>query len=111
MRGDSRAGDDGYAPVETVEAWPVLSLLCFAASLGARLLSRLVPREFRPYPWGVVLPVGIAASLALLGILFALAGLARQRGRGLARIALLLNAIVLVLTVLAALAMVYILRR
>ena len=111
MRGEGRAADDGYAPVETAEVWPVLSLLCFATSLGARLLSRLVPRSYRPYPWGVLLPVGIAASLALLGIVFALVGLARQRGRGLARVALLVNAIVLLLTALAALAMLYILRR
>lgn len=106
-----RRGDEGYSEVETTEIWPVLSLVCFAGALGAKLLTRLVPRHFRPYPWGVLLPVAIAAGLALLGLLFAVIGLARSRGRGLARVALLVNAIVLALTALAAFGMAYILRR
>ncbi len=106
-----RRGDEGYSEVETSELWPVLSLLCFAGALAAKLLTRLVPRHLLPYPWGVLLPVAIAAGLALLGLLFAGIGLSGRRGRGLARVAFLVNAIVLLLTALAAFGMFWILRR
>lgn len=103
--------DDAYSPLEAPDALPLLSWLCFAASLVSRPISRLLPREWRPYPYGVLLPVAIAAALSLLGLLLATWAMRRARRRGLARVGLFLNAVVLALTLLAALGIVWIFRR
>lgn len=103
--------DDAYAPLEAPDALPLLSWLCFAGTLVSRPLARLLPREWRPYPYGVLLPVAIAFGLSLVGLLLAAWAMRRARRRGLARIGLFLNAVVLGLTLLAALGIVWIFRR
>jgi len=94
--------DEAYSALEGGDALPVLSLLCFAVALAARPLTRLLPPELRPYPRGVLVPV-----------LILLAGwsLRSPRRRGAARVALLLNGVVLALTALAILVMIWIFRR
>jgi len=103
--------DDAYAPLEGPDVLPLLSWLCFAGTLVSRPLSRLLPRELRVYPVGVLMPVAVAGGLALLGLLLAAWAMRRARRRGLARVGLFLNAIVLALTTLAAAGMVWIFRR
>ena len=103
--------DEAYAPLEAPDLLPLLSWLCFAGSLVSRPLSRLLPRELRVYPYGVLMPVAVAGGLALVGLLLATWAMRRARRRGLARIGLFLNAVVLGLTTLAALGMFWIFRR
>ena len=109
----ARAGerDDAYAALEAPDALPIVSLLLFAAALAARPLARLVPRELRTYPLGVLLPVAIACAASLAGAALALWSLRRSPRRGVARLALLLNGVVLALTGLAAAFMVWIVVR
>ena len=108
----SEAIDDAYSPLEAPDVVPLLSFLCFSASLAARPIVRLLPPELRRPPWGVLAAPAMAAALALLGFLLALWASRRARGRrGLARIGLFLNGVVLALTGLAVLAIVFILRR
>ena len=104
--------DDAYAPLEAPDVVPLLSFLCFSASLAARPIARvLLPAVWRS-PWRVIAPVAIAASLALIGLLLALWSSRRAKGRrGLAKVGLFLNGVVLGLTGLAVLAIVFILRR
>lgn len=98
-----------YGSLSLPHAWHVLSLLCFLSALGARFLTALVPREvirgviYRPVLTAMVVPL-----LASIGVLFALAGLRNPEGRGAAKVALLLNGIVLLLSVLALAAFFYI---
>lgn len=106
----SEAADEAYSPLEAPDILPLLSLLAFAAAIAARPLARLLPRALRTYPWGVLAPAMTAVAFALLGFVLALVS-ARRRRRSLARIALLLNGIVLGLTGLALLAAIWILRR
>jgi hypothetical protein len=103
--------DEAYSPLEASDTLPVVSLALFGLALAARPLVRLLPRELRPYPWGVVLPVAFALLTATLGALLAAASLRLPRRRGLARLALLLNVTVLALTALTLLAMFWIIRR
>jgi len=90
---------------------PALSLAAFAGALAARPLMRLLPRELRIYPYGVLAPAAIAFGFALFGLICALFALGRGRRRALARIGALLNGIVLALSGLAALGVYWILRR
>jgi len=103
--------DEAYAPLEAPDVLPLLSWLCFAGTLVSRPLARLLPRELRAYPYGVLMPVAVAGGLALLGVLLAAWGLRQTRRRGLARVGIYLNAVVLALTSLAALGMFWIFRR
>lgn len=103
--------DDAYAPLEAPDILPLLSWLCFAGALVSRPLARLLPREWRVYPYGVMMPIAVAAGLSLLGLLLAAWATRRARRRGLARIGLFLNGVVLALTTLAALGLVWIFRR
>lgn len=103
--------DDAYAPLEAPDALPVLSLLLFAASLGARPLARLLPRDLVPWPRAVLVPVAVALAASALGTLLAALALRNPRRRGIGRLALLLNGIVLVLTALAGAAMIWIFNR
>lgn len=104
--------DEAYAPLEAPDVVPLLSFLCFSASLAARPIARLLLPELWRSPWRVVAPAAIAATLALLGLLLALWASRRAKGRrGLAKIGLFLNAVVLGLTGLAVLAIVFILGR
>ena len=101
-----------YAPLDMPAGWHVASLVCFVAALGSRfLVGALLPGRW-PSPWTRPLLPGIAAFLfALLGLGFGLLGLRNARGRGVARVGIFLNSIVLVLTLLAAFAFYTILRR
>ena len=103
--------DEAYAPLEAPDALPLLSWLCFAGTLASRPLARLLPASLRAPPLGVVMPVAIAAALALVGLLLAAWAMRRGRRRALARIGLFLNGVVLALTALAAAGMVWIFRR
>lgn len=93
--------DDGeYAVLQVPDAWHVLSLVFFIAALGARFLVRFLPQWrgiwFRPVLTAFLVPV-----LAGLGLLFGLIALRNPATRGVGRIAVFLNLIVLVLSALA----------
>jgi len=103
--------DEAYAPLEAPDALPVLALVQFTVALASRPLVRLLPRELRPYPWGILLPVAVTLVASALGALLAVWGVRRSRRPGLARLALLLNGVVLVLSALAALGILWIVRR
>ena len=103
--------DEAYSPLEAPDALPVLSLVLFSVALGARPVVRLLPPGLRPYPWGLLLPVAVALGASLLGGLLAAWSLRGGRRPALARIALLVNAVVVVLTALTAAVLVWIVRR
>ena len=91
-----------YGTITLPHAWHVLSLLFFAAALGARFLTALIPRELLVgIIWRPVLTAFSVPLLATIGLLCALLGLRRPEGRGAAKIALFLNATVLALSGLA----------
>ena len=91
-----------YGTISLPHAWHVLSLVFFAAALGARFLTALVPRELiAGVIWRPVLTAFSVPLLAGIGLLFALIGLLKPEGRGAAKIALFLNATVLLLSGLA----------
>jgi hypothetical protein len=89
-----------YGTLDLPDAWHVASLACFAASLGARFLVRLLPAG-HTFFGRVFLPVLAVFALAGLGLMFGLLGLRKPRGRGLARAGVFLNAAVLALGALA----------
>jgi hypothetical protein len=103
--------DGAYAPLEAPDILPLLSLLCFSGALAARPLVRLLPRDWRLYPWGLAAPALLATGFALVGLLLALVSRHRASRRGLARVGVLLNGIVLALSALAAAGVFWILRR
>lgn len=93
--------DEGeYAVLQVPDAWHVLSLIFFIAALGARFLVRFLPQGrgifYRP-----VLTAFSVPALAGLGLLFGLVALRNPATRGVARIAVFLNLIVLALSALA----------
>ena len=93
--------DEGeYAVLKVPDAWHVLSLVFFIAALGSRFLVRFLPQGrgiwFRPVLTAYLVPV-----LAGIGLLFGLIGLRNPATRGVARIAVFLNLIVLVLSAFA----------
>lgn len=93
--------DEGeYAVLRVPDAWHVLSLVFFIAALGARFLVRLLPRGsgffYRPVLTAFLVPV-----LAGIGLLFGLVALRNPATRGFARVAVFLNLVVLVLSMLA----------
>jgi hypothetical protein len=104
----SRYTEGEYGALVLPDAWHVASLACFAAALGARFLVRLLP--IGDSRFGHVFLPGLAVfALAGLGLLFGLLGLRTPHGRGLPKMGMLLNVIVLVLSGLAVAAYVYIL--
>jgi hypothetical protein len=103
--------DEAYTPLEAADALPVLSLVLFSIAVGARPLVRLLPPSLRPYPLAVLLPVALALAAALAGALLAGWSLRGGRRPALARVALLANAVVVVLTSLTAAILVWIVRR
>ncbi len=101
--------DEGeYSVLQVPDAWHVLSLIFFIGALGARFLVRLLPQGrgffYRPVLTAFTVPV-----LAGLGLLFGLVALRNPATRGVARVAVFLNAIVLVLSALALAVFFYIL--
>ncbi|HVG08366.1 MAG TPA: hypothetical protein VNM67_11720 [Thermoanaerobaculia bacterium] len=100
--------DEGeYAVLQVPDAWYVLSLVFFIAALGARFLVRLLPQG-RGFFYRPVLTAFSVPVLAGIGLLAGLAGLRNPATRGVARIAVFLNLIVLVLSALALAAFFYI---
>ena len=89
-----------YGALHMPAAWHVASLACFAASLGARFLVKLLPFG-SPFFGRAFLSALAVLVLAALGLLFGLLGLRNPEGRGLAKIGIFLNATVLVLGTLA----------
>jgi hypothetical protein len=104
----SRYTEGEYGALVLPDAWHVASLACFAAALGARFLVRLLPVG-NAYFGRVFLPGFAVFALAGLGLLFGLLGLRTPHGRGMAKMGVLLNVIVLVLSGLAVAAFFYIL--
>lgn len=89
-----------YGALALPAAWHVASLVCFAASLGARFLVKLLPFG-SPFFGRAFLSALAVLALAGLGLIFGLLGLRNPEGRGIARIGIFLNATVLVLGALA----------
>lgn len=100
--------DGEYAVLRLPDAWHVLSLTLFLAAVGARFLVALLPPELHPMPKPILSAFTVPA-LASLGLLAAVVGLRRPESRGAAKIGLLLNGIVLLLSALALAAFFYIL--
>lgn len=101
--------DEGeYSVLRMPDAWHVVSLVFFVAALGARFLVAFLPSGrgifYRPILTAFSVPV-----LATVGLLFGLVGLRRPASRSVARIAVLLNLIVLGLSALAIAVFYYIL--
>ena len=101
--------DDGeYSVLQVPDAWHVLSLVFFIAALGARFLVRFLPQGrgifSRPVLTAFSVPV-----LAGLGLVCGLVALRNPATRGVGRVAVFLNLIVLVLSALAIAAFYYIL--
>ena len=97
-----------YGALDLPDAWHVVSLAFFAASLAARFLVRLLPAG-STFFGRVFLPGITVFVLAVLGLLCGLLGLRKARGRGLARVGVFLNATVLALSALATALFFYIL--
>jgi hypothetical protein len=85
-----------YGALNMPDAWHVASLACFAASLGARFLVKILPFGV-PFFGRAFLSALAVLVLSGLGLLFGLLGLRNPEGRGIARIGVFLNATVLVL--------------
>lgn len=93
--------DEGeYAVLQVPDAWHVLSLAFFIAALGARYLVQFLPQG-RGFFYRPVLTAFSVPVLAGLGLLLGLVGLRNPSTRGVARVAVFLNLIVLVLSALA----------
>jgi hypothetical protein len=100
--------DEGeYAVLQVPDAWHVLSLVFFIAALGARFLVQFLPQG-RGFFYRPVLTAFSVPALAGIGLLFGLVGLRNPATRGVARVAVFLNLIVLVLSALALAAFFYI---
>lgn len=91
-----------YGALDLPDAWHVVSLALFVASLGARFLVRLLPLQGSFFT-RVFLPGLVVFALAGLGLLCGLIGLRRPQGRDVAKVGVFLNAIVLGLAALATL--------
>lgn len=93
--------DEGeYAVLQVPDAWHVLSLVFFIASLGARFVVRFLPM-WRGIYYRPVLTALLVPALSSIGLLFGLVALRNPATRGVARVAVFLNLIVLVLSALA----------
>jgi len=93
--------DEGeYAVLQVPDAWHVLSLVFFIAALGSRFLVRFLPQG-RGFFYRPVLTAFSVPVLAGLGLLFGLVALRNPATRGVARVAVFLNLIVLALSALA----------
>jgi len=101
-------GGGEYGEVSLPELWHVASLAFFLAALGARFVVELVPAALRPLPKPLLSAVAVPV-LAGCGLALGLVGLGRVESRGIARIAVFLNAVALVLSALALAAYLYIL--
>ncbi|MEA2560663.1 MAG: hypothetical protein QOH06_2167 [Acidobacteriota bacterium] len=97
---DPKPFDEGeYAVLQVPDAWHVLSLVFFIAALGARFLVRLLPQG-RGFFYRPVLTAFSVPVLAGLGLLVGLVGLRNPVTRSVARVAVFLNLVVLVLSAL-----------
>lgn len=93
--------DDGeYAVLKVPDAWHAVSLLFFACSLGARFLTAYLPSG-RGFLYRPILTAFSVPVLAAIGLLFGLIGMRSRTSRSVARVAVFLNLIVLVLSALA----------
>lgn len=103
--------DEGeYGAVSLPGSWPVLSFLFFTAALAARAVVGLIPRELRPLPRPLLSIVAVLVFSGL-GLIFGLLGRRNPQTAGTARIAMFLNAVVFVLSLLATAAFFAILQR
>jgi hypothetical protein len=101
--------DEGeYAVLKVPDVWHVLSLVFFIGALGTRFLVRFLPQG-RGFFYRPVLTAFSVPVLAGLGLLFGLIALRNPVTRSVARVAVFLNLIVLILSALAIAAFYYIL--
>jgi len=106
---DATGGE--YGVIRIPDTWPVLSLIFFLAALGSRFITSLIPTEVNPHLFRPLLTAILVPCLALVGILCGLLGLRNPEGKSMARVALFLNGVTLVLGLLAVAAFFYIARR
>jgi hypothetical protein len=100
--------DEGeYSVLQVPDAWHVLSLVFFIAALGARFVVRFLPQG-RGFFYRPVLTAFSVPVLAGIGLLLGLVALRNPATRGVARVAVFLNLVVLVLSALALAAFFYI---
>lgn len=89
-----------YSVLEVPDAWHVLSLVFFAAALGARYLTTFLPSG-RGFFYRPVMTAFSVPLLASIGLIFGLIGMRRPDSRAVSRVAVFLNLIVLALSALA----------
>jgi hypothetical protein len=90
--------DDEYSAVETGAVVPLLSLIFFLLALSSRYLFDLLPPGLIRLPYPALLPALAVPVFSGLGLLLGLLGLRSTHGRGLARLALFVNAVALALS-------------
>lgn len=102
--------EDEYAVVHAGGGCGLVSILFFGLAVGSRFLVELLPREWRPFPWNVLLPGLGVPALAGIGLLSGLLGLRSEKARGFARAGVFLNLVAIAFSLLAIAAFFLILR-
>lgn len=87
--------DDDYEVISLKISWAALSILSFLLTLPARDLLQLLPwRPQNIWLWPLVPPM-VILGLSILGFLFGALGLKYSAHRGMAKIGMFLNGVVL----------------
>lgn len=102
--------DGEYRVLALGDVLPVLSLAFFLAALGSRFLVKLFAAQLT-LRTQILAPGALSLGFSLVGLLAALVALRRPKRRGMARVAVFVNAVTVVLSLLAVAAFYYILRR
>ncbi len=100
--------EDDYEVVSLGLSWAAVSVACFLLTLPAEYLLQFLPwRPRRIWLWPLIPPL-VILGLSTIGFLTGWIGLVRSEKKGLPRIAMLLNGVVVVIVLVMAGAWYYI---
>lgn len=86
--------DDDYEVISLSPNWVMVSLACFLLTLPAEYLLQFLPwRPRRIWLWPLIPPL-VIFGLSVLGLLTGAIGLWTSEKKGMAKVALLLNGVV-----------------
>ena len=89
--------DDDYEVVTLKVSWALVSLACFLLTLPAQYLLQFLPwRPQRIWLWPLIPPL-VIFGLSMVGFLTGWLGLVTSEKKGLAKIMMLLNGVVLLI--------------